>query len=103
MNNRNHNSDSSPNRGDNSSNTQRDTSQNNNANQGCGYRTSLVCTYPNFGLSGHKEEDCRLKADDLHPIAFKDSMVNDVKAVVENVVTDRLKALGFPPGQWTGS
>ncbi len=43
-NNINRNSDSTPNRGDNSSNTQRDTSQNRNANQGHGYRTILVCT-----------------------------------------------------------
>ncbi len=102
-NNRNRNSDSFPNRGDNSSNTQRDTIQNRNTNQRLGDRTSLVCTYPRCGLRGHKEEDCWRKADDLHSMSFKDSMVTDVKAVVESMVTDHLKALGFQPGQWMGS
>ncbi len=91
------------NRGDNSSNTQRDTSQNKNTNQRRGDRTSLVCTYSHCGLRGHKEEDCRRKADDLHSMSFKDSMVMDIKAVLESAVTDRLKALGFPPRLGTGS
>ncbi len=66
-------------------------------------RTNLVCTYPRCGLRRHKEEDCWRKADDLHSMAFKDSMVTDVKAVVESAVIDRLKALGFSPGPGTGS
>ncbi len=57
-NNRNCNSESTPNKGDNSSNTQRDTSQNWNTNQRLGDRTSLDCTYQSCGLRGHKEEDC---------------------------------------------
>ncbi len=100
---RNRNSDSNPNRGDNSSNTQGATNQNRNENQGRGNRSNLVCTYGHCDLRGHKEEDCRHKDDDLHNMAIKDSMVTDVKAVVESVVTDRLKVLGFPPGPGMGS
>ncbi len=102
-NNRNRNPDSSPNRGDNTYNNQGTTSQNRNANQGRGNRSSLVCTYGHYGLRGHKEEDCWRKADQLHSMAFKDSMVTDVKAVVEIAVTDHLKVLGFPPRPGTGS
>ncbi len=36
-------------------------------------------------------------------MAFKESMVTDIKAVVESAVTDRLKELGFPTGPGTGS
>ncbi len=102
-NNRNHNSDSSPNRGDNSSNNQGATNQNRNANQGHGNRSSLVCTYGHCGLIVYKKDDCRCKADNLHNMAFRDSIVSDVKAVVESEVTQCLKVLGFPPGLGMGS
>ncbi len=67
----------------------------NTNDQSLGNRPSVVCTYSRCGLKGHEEEDCR-RADNLHSEAFKKSMVKNVKCVVENAVTDRLK-LGFPP------
>ncbi len=63
----------------------------------------MVYTYAHCGLRGHKEEDCWRKAEDLHNMAFKDSMVSDIKAVVESVVIDHLKVFDFPLGPGTGS
>ncbi len=83
-NNRNRNSDSTRNRGENYTNNQRDTSLNRNTNQRCSTYSSLVCTYPRCGLRGHKEKDFRRKADDLHSMDFKESMVTNIKVVVES-------------------
>ncbi len=54
-----------------------------------------MCTYPHCGLKGHKEEDCRCKADDLHNATFKDSIIESVQDLVSKSIDDQLKGLGF--------
>ncbi len=82
--------------GRNYNNNESNNVRNRRQTQGNGNRPSVVYTYGHCGLKGHKEEDCRQKADDLHNIGFKESM--EKMSIVETVATDCLKTLVFTPG-----
>ena len=64
-----------------------------------------TCTYSRCGIRGHREANCRRKADDLYHQDITKDLVSSVMGTVQTntlkIVTDHLKACGFPqiPGK----
>ncbi len=93
--NRNRNDQSPQGNRDNNSDQNQGNNQQRDNTQGRPNRQTIVCTYPRCGLKGHKEDDCRCKADNLQNAAFKDSIIESVQNVVTKSIDDRLKELSF--------